>query len=181
MSEERDYIAEMSTLIEQATEGSDWIAAVVAAKLRARLAETDPDLLDGWLHAMAERMLTEVIGLHVRSERAKARSRAGSRAFREASDAAEDGDDSAIGLFAVLHVVDEKNTQKRAADMTGPEHLYVAEETYQRTANEALMMAAFHRAVAKKVGKRKTADVLTEQQYEQMYRSITHAPDKAVA
>ena len=34
------------------------------------------------------------------------------------------------------------------------------------------MLAAFHRAVAKKIGKRRTADVLSERQYEEMYLSI---------
>ena len=76
-------------------------------------------------------------------------------------------------MFSEAHVIDEDGTRKRAADMTGPEHLFVAEATYKKSANRALMLAAFHQAVAKKVGKRRTGDVLTEEQYEALYLSIT--------
>ena len=81
----------------------------------------------------------------------------------------------------VTHVVNAEGLHKRAADMTGPDHLFVAEHTYQRSANVALMYAAFHRRVAARVGKSRTADVYTEQQYEAMFASITRAPGTAVA
>jgi hypothetical protein len=181
MSEERDYIAEMDARIEAATRGSDWVAAVVAEKLCGQLLENDPELLDGWLRAMAIPLLRRVIGLRVHHERRAAKRGARARAFAATAadlEAAEGGSEresaaaALLGMFSEIHVVDEDQTRKRAADMTGAEHLFVAENTYQRSANTALMLAAFHRAVAKKVGKKRTADVLSEQQYESMYISI---------
>lgn len=172
---ERDYVAEMDEHISAATEGSGWVAAIVAAKLHAELLETDPDLLTGWLYALAPHMLTQAIRDRERSARSRARFRAGSRRFAAAAAEAEESGDvmPMLGLFASRYVVDEQNTRKVAADMTGPDHLFVA-GSYQRSANEDLMLAAFHKAVAKKVGKRRTADVLDEAAYEQLYRSVAH-------
>jgi hypothetical protein len=181
MDDERDYIAEMDARIEAATRGSDWVAAIVAEKLCGQLMENDRDLLDGWLHAMAVPLLRRVIGLQVHRRNAAAKRGARSRAFAAAADdfeTAKDGEgrESAaavlLGMFSETHVVDENQNRKLAGDMTGPEHLFVAENEYQRSANTALMLAAFHRAVAKKVGKKRTADVLSEEQYEAMYVSI---------
>jgi hypothetical protein len=175
VSGDRDYAAEMGARIETATSGSDWTAAVVAEKLHAELLETDPELLDGWLRLMAADTLRLAIGLRSRRQRTVARVRARSRAFGKAAEAAEESGDVTplIGLFAVDYVIDSDNTRKRAADMTGPEHLFVAENTYQRSANEALMLAAFHRAVAAKVRNRKTSDVFSAEQYERLYLSVT--------
>lgn len=172
---DRDYIAEMNERIESATEGSGWVAAIVAQKLHAELQETDPDLLEGWLHAVAADTLRLAISTRSRNQRSAARQRAGSRRFQEAAKEAEETGDTAplLGLFAVDYVVDEANTRKRAADMTGPEHLFVAENTYQRSANEALMLAAFHRAVAAKVKNKLTREVFSPEQYEAMYLSVT--------
>jgi hypothetical protein len=188
VSEERDFIAEMDERINELTKGSGWVAAIVASKLHAQLLESDPELLDGWLHVMATQMLRRMIGLRQSSERTTARRRAGGRAFAAAAEryaSAEGGTETTgaalASLFRVTHVVDDENTQKRAADMTGPEHLFVAETEYERDAKRSMMLAAFHRAVAKKVGKRRTGDVLTEAQYDAMYRSIVRSPGNEAA
>lgn len=175
MSAERDYVAEMDARIAAATGESGWAAPVVAAKMHAALLETDPDLLNGWLHAMAVDVLRMAVGSRSRAQRTVARRRAASRIFGAAAAEAEETGNTIplLGLFAVVHVIDADNTRKLAADMTGPEHLFVAENTYQQSANQALMLAAFHRAVAKKVGERKTSDVFSAQQYELLYLSIT--------
>jgi hypothetical protein len=180
MSGDRDYIAEMEARIKAATAGSDWVAAIVAEKLRAEILENDPELLDGWLHAMAVPLLRRVIGLRVHHENRAAKRGARARAFASAAAGLEDADANGrepaaaalLGMFSEIHVVDEGQNRKRAADMTGAEHLFVAENTYQRSANTALMLAAFHCAVAKKVGKKRTADVFSEEQYEALYISI---------
>lgn len=177
MTAERDYLADMDEQIGASTRGDGWVAGIAAEKLHAQLLETDPDLLDGWLRAVAVQVLREAIGARSRVQRTVARRRAGSRAFQKAAREAEDSGDAAplLGLFAVNHVVDGDRNRKRAADMTGPEHLFVADNTYQRSANESLMLAAFHRAVAGKVGERRTSEVLTEEQYERLYLSIARS------
>lgn len=172
---DRNYIAEMDARIAGATSGSGWVAAIAAQKLHAELLETDPDLLDGWLHARAVDILRRTIGLRESSRSSAARNRAGARAFSDAADEAEaTGDFSTLpGMFAIAYVIDKDETRKRAADMTGADHLFVAEHTYERDARQSMLLAQFHRAVAKKVGKRKTSDVFTEEQYEAMYLSVT--------
>lgn len=174
---DRDYLAEMNAAISEAIGDGDVVAAVVAEKLHARLAEKDPDLLDGWLRAHAVHFLTDAIGAKDRSERAVTRRRAGARDFDAA---ARSGDRESLSTFAVRLVVDEDETRRPIGQMTGRDHLFVA-DGYGRTAKKAAMLEAFHRAVAKKVGKRRTADVFSETQYQQMYRSIVRDEPEAAA
>jgi hypothetical protein len=49
--------------------------------------------------------------------------------------------------------------------------MYVASR-YHETAAVAKMREAFHKAVAKRVGDRRTEEVFTEEEYDAMYRSI---------
>lgn len=169
----RDYIAEMADAITEATGTGDFVAPVVAEKLHAKLLETDPDLLDGWLRATAVYALTRAIGDRDRRERTAARTRAEARRFREASDAAEAGDEDALSIFAsVRYVVDDGETRRALGDMTGADHLFVADD-YSASAAKARMLEAFHRAVAKKVGKRRTSEVFTEAEYQKLYDSLT--------
>ena len=182
MSDERDYIAEMDARIRAATTGAGpWVPTIVAQKLHAELLESDADLLDGWLHAVAADVIRQAITLRVRLRNGAARRGARAREFAAAARDLEDAADEAargaagarlVSLFESLHTVDEKNTHKRACDMTGPEHLFVARNQYEAKAKPLMMLAAFHKAVAKKVGQRLTSDVFTEEQYEAMYLSI---------
>jgi len=75
-------------------------------------------------------------------------------------------------LIDEWHAVDPEHLRKRAGDMTGADHRFVA-DSYQASGNYALLRAAFHNAVAKKVGTRKTSDVIDADTYETMYQSIT--------
>lgn len=169
----RDYLAEMDTRITDATAGSGWAAPLVAQKLHAELVADDPDLLDGWLHAVAGEALRQAIANRSRAHRTYAR-RAASRAFAQAARDAEDSGDAAplLGLFAVDYVVAADRTRKRARDMTGPDHRFVAGR-YEASGNGELMLAAFHHAIAEKVGDRRTAEVYTEAEYEALYLSVT--------
>lgn len=166
---DRDFMAEMSAAIADATGDGDVIAPVLAEKLHARLLESDPELLDGWLRASAVHFLTMAIGARDRSERAIVRRRSEARRFDKA---AREGDVETLSTFAVRLVVDEDNTRRPIGDMTGSDHLFVAGE-YGRSAQTAAMLQAFHKAVARKVGKRRTAEVFSEAQYEAMFRSVT--------
>lgn len=175
--EDRDFLGEMDALIDAMTQGSDWVPAVVAAKLAESV---EPALLDGWLREMAVALLTSVISRRERSTRAAARTRAGSRAFAAAAPALESGDPETLSSFAVTYAIDDDNTRRRVADMTGPDHLFVAAD-YEKDAKPLLMLAAFHKAVAKKVGSKRTSDVFSEAKYDQLFRSITGKPATAEA
>jgi hypothetical protein len=172
----RDYIGEMNSAIAESLGDGDVIAPVVAEKLHAHLLEVDPDLLAGWLRECAVHFLTRTIGDRDRSDRATARSRCEARRF---STAAKSGDTETLSTFAVRLVVNDANTRRPIGEMTGADHLHVARE-YGQTAASARMLEAFHRAVAKKVGKKKTAEVMDELTYDQMYQSIVR-PERSAA
>lgn len=171
---DRDYIQDMNEAIDEATSGSGWSAGVVAGKLAARLAETDPGLLDGWLRTCAVAILTEAVGARLRSQAGAARRGAQRQAFaRAARDAEAAGDYSRLpGMFSAAYVVDTAHTRRRARDMTGRDHQFVA-AGYTARAEENSMLAHFHREVARRVGDRVTSEVFDEETYERMYRSIT--------
>lgn len=149
----------------------DFVPAVVAAKVHAVLLETAPDVLDEWLRANSVIFLTDRIGQRLRQKRAVAAHQAKARAFGDAAVRAERGDVTAMRHFDVSYPVDDQNTWRRVGDMTGSDHLFVASR-YQASGAYDLMIAAFHRAVAKKVGKKATAEVLTEEQYDALLRSV---------
>jgi hypothetical protein len=168
----RDYVAEMTAAVDAQTRGSDWVPAVVAAQLVTHLQASDPDLLSGWLHAMAPHLVTDMITTRERSLRATSRRRAGAHEF---ADAAAAGDDERMRSFAITYAVDEQHTRRRVADMTGADHRFVA-DSYAQSATKARMLATFHEAVARKVGRRRTADVMSEAEYDRLLRSIARPP-----
>jgi hypothetical protein len=177
---DRDYLAEVDELICQMITGSGWVASVIAAQLHRKLLSDDPDLLDGWLHELAEDMLRVVISRKVRAANTAARNAASRKTFREAAQALEDADEGdreeagrrLLSVFDAVHVVDEDNTRKKARDMTGAEHEFVAETRYALQARRLEMLSHFHRAIAEKVGDNRTEDVMDEGTYVRLYRSI---------
>lgn len=160
-----DIHAAIRQIVEDWLPEGDYVPAIEGAKLAAHLAETQPELLDDWLHARAGMFLAEVIRHAGASQRSTARSRA-ARAFSERED-----DGTASGPFTVPYCVDDDNTQRRAGDMTGADWTFVA-KCHESTSVTALMLAAFAHAVAKKIGHKRTSDVMTEEQFDQLYRDI---------
>lgn len=168
----RNHDAEMMELIEKATEGGDFIAPMVAETLYEDLIQTDPDLITGWLKDHAVRILTQAIRDFDRRNRSKARHQAGALTFHEASEnAAESGDVTVMSVFQTRFVIDDRNTRRTVAEMTGTDHRFVAGR-YTRESRRHLLLASFHEAVARKVGDRKTSDILTEDQYRTMLQSV---------
>lgn len=144
----------------------DYVAAVEAERFVAMMEAKHPAELAEWLRANAVRFCTVALGNMARSDRAKANHRVGARAFADAMD------EESLSVFrSVEYVIDADNTRRFVADMTGRDHRFVA-DGYEASGKRDLMLAAFHRAVAKKVGAHRTADVLSEDQYESMLRSF---------
>ncbi|MDX3714426.1 hypothetical protein PV733_36975 [Streptomyces europaeiscabiei] len=169
----RDYIADMNTAIEDAIPDGDYTAPLVAADLVERLRAEDPDLLTGWLEVKASVFLADAVARKSNSRRQLARVGAPRRAFAEAARSfGTDGDATVMRPFAAEYVVDEDNTRRTVARMTAADCLFVAAR-YEDTARQAKLEAAFHRAIAKKVGKGTVGDAFTEEQYLTMYRSVT--------
>lgn len=169
----RDYLADMNEAIENAIPDGDYTAPLVAADLVDRLRAEDPDLLTGWLELKAAVFLADAVARRSNSKRQLARVGAPRRAFAEAARSfGSDGDAVVLRPFAAEYVVDEENTRRAVAQMTGADHLFVAAR-YEDTEKRAKLEKSFHRAVAKKVGNKLTTEVFSEDQYLTMYRSVT--------
>lgn len=158
-----DFMAALKEDLE-AARGSDYHLDAVAAEFCARMSSNHHDEWISFLLDRAPIFMRRELSRLESSERTTARTRGKQRAFRQAVD---DGD---VGQFlAAAYVVDDENTRRTMAEMTGKDHTYVASR-YEATGKEALMMAAFHRVIAKKVGGRKTSEVLSEEQIQALWQ-----------
>lgn len=162
-------------VLEEVTPEGDFTHAAVAEKAFAFLAEQEPETLAEWLEGVGLRELREASRRRSMSLRARARRQAGPAAFAAASARFENGDtDALVPMLEVDFCVDDDGTRRRVADMRGEDHAFVA-ACYQFSSQREAMEAAFHTAVARKVGKQRTADVLNEEQYRSLYQSIAGA------
>lgn len=166
---DRDEIAEINALIDELLdEDADLIPAVGAAKLVTQLEENDSELLDAWLRHGAQAFMTKAITERIRHIRAQLAANATKTRF---SKAAKSGEPAELGVFSIRFCVDDDNTQRKVADMRGPDHLYVSED-YMRSGKRSLVLASFHKKVAAKVGDKRTAEVFGEEEYAAMLLSI---------
>lgn len=177
----RDYIAEMNAVIQAAVPEGDYVAPLLAAELADKLKANDPELLAGWLWTRAQPELSDTFARRSNSLRQYARAMGPRRAFADASEEfGRTGDPRVLQTFQTEHVVNSGNLRRKVADMTGADHRFVA-DAYGATAKNAAMLAAFHRAVAKRVGHRRTADAFTQEQYDAMLHSLMRGPERQVA
>ncbi len=145
-----------------------YVPAVEAERFAALMDETHPGLVDAWLHDRRVAILTA----HFSQIRTAQR-----RHVTRTRDARRFGEQAASGeidpsVWKVTFRVADDDTQKQLGAMTGADHLFVA-SGYESDSKRASMLAAFHRAVAKKVGKRRTCDVFTPAEYQRLHQSIT--------
>lgn len=151
----------------------DVVPAVAARELSRELLRTDPELLTGWLDNNADVFIAEAISKALRSARARARAQARPRAFKKATEEFEKtGDSSVFSVFDVRLCIDDNNTQRRIGDMTGNDHMFVANRHYTDS-RRAKLLGDFHRSLADRLGDQRVSDVYTEEQFADMYRSIT--------
>lgn len=118
-------------------------------------------LVDEWLREARFTLLTQYVGDHLRHIRHELQRRKKAR---------EEG----WSVFDQDFTVSEDNMRKSLGDMTGKDHLFVA-NTYARDAAQARMKEDLHRLIAKKVGKKKTRNVFTEEQMLSLFGN--YAPD----
>lgn len=161
----------INEMIDKAISKGDYVPAIVASKLVKRLRSNDPKLLAEWLDHMAETILTDYVGDRARMQRNHAMSTAAGREFSRQAKAAHDDGGEAVTLFAATYAINEENLRRPVGEMTGTDHMYVAGR-YEQSGKSALMKAAFHRAVGKKIGNRRTQDVLTPNQYEELLKQM---------
>lgn len=169
----RNYAADMDKAIADAIPEGDYAAGVVAQDLVNRLREEDPDLLFGFVMMHATKTVTDLIARRSNATRQLLRINAPRARFRKAAETFEQtGDATELSVFKVEFVVDDQDTRRRVGDLTAQDCNYVA-SCYEATAKRAAMEAAFHRAIGKKVGLGRVRDVMDEDTYLRLYKSIT--------
>lgn len=139
-----------------------------AEKFIAAMHEHHPEELDAWLHERHVWCVAEEMRAHLRSERARAQAHAGTRAFAEHYSLDDTPTDD---TFATRYCISEDNVWKSVAEMTGEDHTYVAGQ-YEVSGKRALARAAFHEVIAKRVGKKTTAQVMSAEEYDRLRREV---------
>lgn len=134
------------------------------------VASVDHDLLLDWMTDHATAFVARIMASKRTALRTRARRQSPAREFAEHAEA------GTLSLWQVTFRVDDEDTQRRLGAMTGRDHRFVA-AGYKVEGNRALMLAAFHDAVAKKVGNRRTDEVFTEEKFLRLLESITGGTD----
>ena len=145
-----------------------FIPAIEAERFVNLLRDDYPEVLLDWLTTHA----VTIVGADFAKVRARARQTlardSSSRRFSEAAKAGEVTRD----MWAIPFRVAEDDTQRRLGSMTGADHFFVA-DTHAADSKREAMLASFHRAVGKKVGKRTTEEVFTPEKFLALRESIT--------
>lgn len=174
----RDYVNEMNAFIDEMTPATDYVAPLVAHDVVEKLRVNDLELLEGWLDLRAEVIMADHVHQRLKSRRNASRASIARSTFAGAAENFSHGGDASSfreavrSPFSTEYVVNDELLRRRVGDMTGADHLFVA-QGYADSKQTAALLESFHRAVGKKVGKKQTRDVFTEQQYLDMYQSIT--------
>lgn len=178
-----DISARMTELVTEICHRDGDITPVVEAQdLVDKLRRDDPEFLTLWLLDHASAILADQIRGVLRARRTSARhsARAGSFAVSARKFKAT-GDVAALGRWMdVRYVIDDLNNQRRLGDMRSDDLMWVANRTESRANNE-LLEAAFHRALAAKLDNKKVSEVFTEDQIDRMYQSMRVQPSSQTA
>lgn len=158
-------------LAHRAQLSGDFVPAEEAERFVAFMETHHPDEIVEYMHAKFVNMITIELGRTRRSERARAH-RSSTRA-KFAKTLAEGGTDAVADVFAAHYVVDSNNTERALRDMNGPDHLFVA-HGYERSGRKDLLRCQFHKAVARRVGQRRTGDVFTDTDYLALHDEIVN-------
>jgi hypothetical protein len=154
------------------TNGADYVPAIVAQEVFDHLAEHHPDVLDDALWLSGPDTLRTWINARDHSRRGHAAQRARSSAFRDAADAHEGGDPTAMRRFLDSPYTVEGGVRRRLGKMRAPDLGYVAGAYEMRAASNALV-AGFMRALEREVGDGTVEDRYTEDQVRAMWSSLT--------
>jgi len=155
-------------LIAEVLANGDFVPAEEALRIDRLMREKHPRQHAAFLEAQSYRLYYEILQGAYQSQRQRSRHHAPASEFGRRATGKHDD----VSVFITWRCkVDDANTQRTIGDMTGADHLYVA-DSYRGDKQRAAMLEAFHRAVAKKAGRRKTSEVFSEDQFLALYESI---------
>lgn len=172
----RDVAAEMRAVIDAHTSDGPYVPRAVAGEIVEKLRAYDPDLLAAWLDAQAEHFIWQMINDRDRSVRSRARATCGRAAFAEAAAEQSDGpatSDISPKLRKFLHVPFTVGDGRRLPlGQMGRSDLVFVADGYGRRARDNTLMAAFMKALSKKVKTGVVADYFDDEQLTAMFESI---------
>lgn len=158
-----------------------FVASVEAENFVATMERDHPDELTAWMRAFAVQHATDQLTTMLRGRRGRAfldaeRGMAGkaARAF------AETADESVLApyrtpLLDVQFVVDAQQNRKPLREMSGTECGRAA-DLYAVGTRTRLAREAFMRALAKRAGRRKIGNVLSDDDADRLWRSLSGEP-----
>ncbi len=182
--EERDWMEEMRLIIKLKANG-EASAPIAAKEIVDALLKNDPELLQNWLLLGAPGFIRDAINAVSKSERGRNRSIAGRNpevraVFRntvqegDASDLRNLGDnlsDEVVTSFLHERYVVAGNRRMSLGDMGREERLFVAHH-YRQAAKEHALREAFIRAVDRRAGLKRTAEVFSEESLAKLWHSL---------
>lgn len=132
------------------------------------LRDNHPEVLRSWLAQMEQSFLARAVAARQRSQRAQAQKRVLRTAVvpRHGESPSE---------FQVRCSVGPEYRWVRVGDMTAGDHRFTARR-YTETGQRMLLLGAFHREIAKRLGDRRTSEMFTEEEYAKLRSSITGQP-----
>lgn len=162
-------MTEMSELIDEYFGGLENFAiAVEIGGFQRWLRENHPEVLRRWLSVQEQSFLARAVGSRQRQLRTGAQRRSRRMALQRA-------DTRTLSEFEVRCSVGPEHLWVHVGDMTANHHRQVARR-YTESGQRSLLLGAFHREIAKRLGDRRTSEVLTEEEYAKLRSSITGQP-----
>lgn len=157
---------EMLQFLDSHVPEGDFTISELVDKAVATLQEKRPELLHRWMMEKAHSLLRQYYAGVLASRRNATRKQRTRDEFGDLVDRHADG------AFATVFVVDDEYRRRHVRDMTADDHRYVA-DFYSEKKDKYGMLEAFHREIASRIPDGKTtADVLSEEQYEELYQSL---------
>lgn len=149
---------------------ADYSTSAEAQRLLETMRDEHPEAHAAWLEAHAFRLYHGALSTAARNRRTIVRRFAKRAKFDQAIKA------GTPGLFTTWKcVVDDEFTVRRLGAMTKQDHTYVA-KTYEQDAQDSVLLAAFHRFVARKLkGGQTTESVMSEGQLVRLYNQVVSA------
>lgn len=172
--EDRDYAAEMHALVDAELEGPQVAVPLLAKEIVEKLRANDPDLLAGWLDAIASTVLGDYIGRRLSSRRQVARVQGRRTAFGAAAERFESGEPAAMTSWLDTKFESADRSQKRLG-LFDRADLEYARDVYADRAARNGFEAHFFGALAKKVKTGTVADHFTDEQIAAMRSSLKDA------
>lgn len=145
-----------------------------ASVIADQIMETAPDLVSEFISESGQMMFRAWVADSLRWDRLAVRQRstfAESLEVWKANHEGEEGPPPRLSIFELSYVCGEDYLRKPLGEMTGADHRYVA-NSYDADSKRSKLYAELHTQIARKVGRKTTAEVFSEDQLQAMFQKF---------